>query len=96
MACGLPIVCYDRGGHVDFLSTPTTGNLVKLNDADAFTRGVLDLYQSPERRMIIRQHNLAAVETYFIDRCARRYESIFQQAILARAGAFAPAARQKN
>jgi glycosyltransferase involved in cell wall biosynthesis len=94
MACGLPIVCYDRGGHVDFLSTPTTGNLVKLNDADAFTRGVLDLYHSPERRMIIRQHNLAAVETYFIDRCARRYESIFQQAILARAGALAPV-RQK-
>jgi glycosyltransferase involved in cell wall biosynthesis len=94
MACGLPIVSYDRGGHVDFLSTPTTGNLVKLNDVDAFTRGVLDLYHSPERRMVIRQHNLAAVETYFIDRCARRYESIFQQAILARAGAFVPA-RQK-
>jgi len=96
MACGLPIVSYDRGGHVDFLSTPTTGNLVRLNDVDAFTKGVLDLYRSPERRMAIREHNLAAVETYFIDRCARRYESIFQQAILARAGAFAPAARQKG
>jgi len=91
MAFGLPVVCYDRGGQVDFLSTPTTGAVIKLNDLEAFTRGVLDLYASPERRAAIRQHNLAAVETYFIDRCARSYEAIFERAILARAGALAPA-----
>jgi glycosyltransferase involved in cell wall biosynthesis len=94
MAFGLPVVCYNRGGQVDFLSTPLTGNVIKLNDIDAFTQGVLDLHRSPERRAIIRRHNLAAVEAYFIDRCALRYESIFEQALLARAGALAPA-RQK-
>lgn len=94
MAYGLPIVCYDRGGQVDFLSTPATGAVIKLNDIEAFTRGVLDLYASPERRAEIRRHNLAAVETYFIDRCARRYETIFENAIMARAGALEPA-RQK-
>ena len=94
MAYGLPVVCYDCGGQVDLLSTPTTGNVVELNNIDAFTQAVLDLYRSPQRRASIRQHNLAAVETYFIDRCARRYESIFEQAIMARAGGFAPA-RQK-
>jgi glycosyltransferase involved in cell wall biosynthesis len=94
MACGLPVVCYDRGGQVDFLSTPNTGSVIRLNDAAAFTRAVLDLYAAPERRTEIRRHNLAAVETYFIDRCARRYEAIFERAILARAGALEPA-RQK-
>jgi glycosyltransferase involved in cell wall biosynthesis len=94
MAYGLPIVCYDRGGQVDFLSTPATGAVIKLNDTDEFTRGVLDLYASPERRAEVRRHNLAAVETYFIDRCARRYETIFENAIMARAGALEPA-RQK-
>jgi glycosyltransferase involved in cell wall biosynthesis len=94
MAYGLPIVCYDRGGQVDFLSTPATGAVIKLNDTEAFTRGVLDLYASPERRAEVRRHNLAAVETYFIDRCARRYETIFENAIMARAGALEPA-RQK-
>jgi glycosyltransferase involved in cell wall biosynthesis len=94
MAYGLPVVCYDRGGQVDFLSTPTTGAVVKLNDIESFTKAVLDLYSSPERRADIHKHNLAAVETYFIDRCARRYEAIFEQAILARASALEPA-RQK-
>jgi glycosyltransferase involved in cell wall biosynthesis len=87
MAYGLPIVCYDRGGQVDFLSTPATGALVKLNDTEHFTRAVMDLYGSPERRGQIRRHNLAAVESFFIERCARRYEAIFEEAILARAGA---------
>ena len=94
MAFGLPIVCYDRGGQVDFLSTPATGAVVPLNDIDTFTRAVLDLYASPDRRGEIRRNNLAAVETYFSDRCARRYEAIFERAILARAGALEPA-RQK-
>jgi glycosyltransferase involved in cell wall biosynthesis len=94
MAFGLPVVCYDRGGQVDFLSTPATGNVIALNDVDAFTDAVLDLYYAPERRAAIRRHNLAAVETYYIDRCARRYESIFERAIMARAGALEPA-RQK-
>jgi glycosyltransferase involved in cell wall biosynthesis len=87
MAYGLPIVCYDRGGQVDFLSTPTTGALVKLNDIERFTRAVLDLHASPERRGQIRRHNLATVESFFIERCARRYEAIFEEAILARSGA---------
>jgi glycosyltransferase involved in cell wall biosynthesis len=94
MAYGLPVVCYDRGGQVDFLATPATGAVITLNDTQGFTKAVLDLYASPERRVEIRKHNLAAVETYFIDRCARRYEAIFERAIMARAGALEPA-RQK-
>ena len=94
MAYGLPIVCYDRGGQVDFLSTPATGAVVPLNDVGAFTKGVLDLYDSPDRRAQVRKHNLATVETFFIERCGRRYEAIFENAIMARAGAMEPA-RQK-
>jgi glycosyltransferase involved in cell wall biosynthesis len=94
MAYGLPVVCYDRGGQIDFLSTPTTGAVIRLNDIAAFTRAVVDLHAAPERRAEIRRHNLAAVETYFIDRCARRYETIFERAILARASALEPV-RQK-
>lgn len=94
MAFGLPIVCYDCGGQTDFLSTPATGHVVPVNDVEAFTKAVLELYRSPERRTAIRRHNLSAVEAYYIDRCARRYESIFERAVLARASALEPA-RQK-
>jgi len=81
MALGLPIVCYNRGGQTDFLSTPATGHVVPLNDLPAFIAAVLDLQASPARREAIRQHNLTQVESFFIDRCAQQYESIFEQTI---------------
>jgi glycosyltransferase involved in cell wall biosynthesis len=94
MSMGLPVICYDRGGQTDFLSTPVTGAVVKLNDIDAFTAAVRSLHSAPQRREEIRRHNLAIVESYFIDRCARRYEAVFERAILARSPRLA-AARQK-
>ena len=91
MAFGLPIVCYDRGGQTDFLSTPTTGRVVRLNDIQAFTSAILELYRSRDERERISRHNIAAVETFFIDRCARRYEAVFEQAILTRSASLAAA-----
>ena len=93
MAFGLPVVCYDRGGQVDFLSTPTTGTVIKLNDIDAFTQAVLDLHRSPERRAAIRQHNLAAVENLLHRslRAALRSRSSSRRSSLARASSRPPA-----
>jgi len=84
MAFGLPIVCYDRGGQTDFLSTPDTGHVVALNDIKSFNAAARALQESPERREAIRQHNLAKVEQFFIDRCAAAYEQIFERVIAAR------------
>ena len=77
MAFALPVVCYNRGGQTDFLATPATGHVVALNDLDAFTRALIDLHDHPEQRRAIGQHNQSAVEEYFIDRCAERYEATF-------------------
>jgi len=81
MAYGLPVVCYNRGGQTDFLTTPDTGAVVALNDLKAFNSAVRDLQESPQRRSDIRRHNLAKVENYFIDRCAERYEHLFEQTL---------------
>jgi len=89
MAFGLPIVCYDRGGQTDFLTTPATGHVVPLNDLQAFNDAVRKLRAAPERRSAIRRHNLALVENYFIDRCAERYERLFEQAVMSRQQAVA-------
>jgi len=79
MAFGLPVICYDHGGQTDFLATGRTGHLIKLNDLDAFTRAICDLHDGREARLNIGRSNLLAVEDYFIDRCAARYETVFDE-----------------
>jgi glycosyltransferase involved in cell wall biosynthesis len=85
MSFGLPVVCYNRGGQTDFLSTPDTGDVIQLNDQNAFNDAVRALRDSPERRAAVGRHNLAKVENYFIERCAERYEQLFEAVIAASA-----------
>ncbi len=80
MAFGLPVICYDRGGQTDFLRTPDTGYVVKLNDLEAFTRALTELHDQAEQRRAVGNFNLRHVEEYFIDRCAQRYEQVFAAA----------------
>ncbi|MGH8137909.1 MAG: glycosyltransferase family 4 protein [Steroidobacteraceae bacterium] len=80
MAFGLPVVCYDRGGQVDFLKSPDTGHVVKLNDLQAFTRALADLHDHEAQRQEVGRQNLQQVESFFIDRCAERYEAVFEAA----------------
>jgi glycosyltransferase involved in cell wall biosynthesis len=90
MSFGLPVVCYDRGGQIDFLSTPDTGHVIQLNDLQAFNGAVRALRDSPERCAAVGRHNLAKVEDFFIERCAARYEELFQAALSERVGSAAP------
>ena len=84
MSFGLPVICYNKGGQTDFLSTPATGFVIQLNDQKAFNAAVTALRDAPERCKAIGRHNLEAVEDFFIERCAERYERVFEAAIAAR------------
>jgi glycosyltransferase involved in cell wall biosynthesis len=84
---GLPVLCYDRGGQTDFLTTGETGHVVKLNDRDAFIRALLQLHADRDARERYGRHNRKLVENYFIDTCAARYEQVFAAAIDRHAGA---------
>lgn len=77
MACGLPIVCYDRGGQTDFLETRQTGYVVPLNDASGFEISCNQLIRNPTFRQEIAEHNRQRVAGYYIENCAKRYEEIF-------------------
>lgn len=81
MAFGLPVLCYDRGGQTDFLTTGETGHVVKLNDREAFARALGQLHVDRAARERYGRHNRQLVENYFIDTCAERYERIFAAAI---------------
>lgn len=87
MAFGLPVLCYDRGGQTDFLTSRETGHVVKLNERDAFVRALIELHADREARERYGRHNRQLVENYFIDTCAERYEQVFAAAIDRHAGA---------
>jgi glycosyltransferase involved in cell wall biosynthesis len=80
MAYGLPIISYDHGGQTDFLVDGKTGYLVALNDFDRLTRSIVDLHDRPLARAAMGDYNRKLVENYFIENCARQYETVFQQA----------------
>lgn len=85
MACGLPVVCYDRGGQTDFLKEGETGYLVRLGDKERFKERITDLARSDSMRKSIAAHNREYAKEFYIDRCADRYIAIFD-AVSSRSG----------
>jgi glycosyltransferase involved in cell wall biosynthesis len=81
MACGLPVICYDHGGQTDFLKDGLNGRLVPRNDVRGFTEACREMATAPDRRRAIGTRNLEEVREYFIDRCATRYEEVFDGVI---------------
>jgi glycosyltransferase involved in cell wall biosynthesis len=81
MASGLPVVCYDHGGQTDFLQDGKTGYVLPLNDELALLERCRQLARATDTRKEMGKANLGRVEEYFIDRCATRYEDVFQDLI---------------
>ena len=81
MAFGLPVICYNRGGQIDFLESGRSGYVVDLNDHAAYTARVRELANSREARENMGRDNLQRVQEYFIDRCADQYERLFEDVI---------------
>jgi glycosyltransferase involved in cell wall biosynthesis len=84
MECGLPVVCYDRGGQTDFLKNGVTGYLVRLGDKQEFKEKVRYLLASPDNRYGIGKHNREYVREFHIGRCADRYLGIFEAVVSSR------------
>jgi glycosyltransferase involved in cell wall biosynthesis len=83
MAANLPIVCYDFGGHTDYLQDHVNGFLVPLNNQALFEDRVRLLIKNSDMRKSLSENNLRLVEDFFIDTCAAKYEGVFNQ-VLAR------------
>jgi glycosyltransferase involved in cell wall biosynthesis len=86
MTYGLPVVCYDNGGQIDFLSNGRNGFIIPLNDLDAILEKCSLLISETATRERIEQANVKDVRKYFINECAMKYESLFEEIIRARNG----------
>lgn len=79
MAAGLPLLCYNHGGQTDFLEHGKTGALLNLNDEDSFLKELNTLLTDEAKAKQVGDYNKQKVEQYFIENCARQYESLFEQ-----------------
>jgi glycosyltransferase involved in cell wall biosynthesis len=81
MASGLPIVCGERGGQADFLRDGESGYLVPLDRLSAFVERCRRLVGDASARAAMGRANLARASGFYIDRCAKRYEELFEAVV---------------
>ena len=87
MACGLPIVCYDKGGQVDFLTNGETGYVVGLGNSLGYQEKLTHLVEEASIRQSMGKHNRAYVaEQYFISTCADKYAAIYDRLMALKRG----------
>lgn len=77
MDYGIPVVCYDRGGQVDFLQNNKTGHLIKLYDKKSFTEKVIDLLGNEGNRHQMEIFNKEYIQNYYIDNIAKQYLELY-------------------
>jgi glycosyltransferase involved in cell wall biosynthesis len=77
--CGLPVIAYDCGGQTDFVEDGTCGALVTLGNREEFVRAVRFFVDHPDARRRCGAHNKEIVQDYYIERCARSYERLFEE-----------------
>ncbi len=81
MHCGLPVVCYDRGGQGDFLEDGKTGALVPLGSRGDFARAVRRFKDGSELARSCSAFNRERVREFYIDRYSERHERLFEEVI---------------
>lgn len=78
---GVPVVSFDRGGHVDYLVDGETGGVAPLGDIDAFADRVNRLKNDDAYRARCAAHVKEKAKLYHIAVCAGRYEALFQRLV---------------
>jgi len=91
MECGLPVVCYDRGGQTDFLKDGVTGSVVRYGDAPAFESAILRHLGDLRQRRSVSEHNRKYVKRFYVAECAAAYLKLMRQAMHAAGASFAAA-----
>jgi len=78
---GVPVVTFDRGGHVDFLVDGETGGVAPWGDLDGFVDRVNRLKNDDALRAKCAMHVKEKAKLYHVSVCAGRYETLFEQQI---------------
>lgn len=77
MDYGIPVICYNRGGQVDFLQNNKTGYLIKLYDKKTFTSSVVGLLEDRDKMDQMKAFNKEYIKKYYIDNIAEQYLDLY-------------------
>lgn len=83
MACGTPVVAYNRGAVAEIVKEGVTGFICPAGDIDAMIKAVKKIYKIPEEeyrtmRWACRKH---VEENFTIEKMVEGYEKIYQKVI---------------
>ncbi len=79
MKCGLPVICYNEGGQVEFLRDGVTGFVVELGDTERYLSSLGRLLENNELRSEMAKHNTRYIADFYVDTFAARYLDMFQE-----------------
>ena len=82
MASGLPVVSSNINGILDYMIEGKTGYLCDPDDADAFSRAILDLYHNPDKRREIGAFNIGQAKNFDQTHSAAALEEGYRQLLV--------------
>ena len=77
MYCGLPIVCTNHGGQVDFLEDGENALLIDVGDVDACAEAIVRFYEDRELYADCSVNNRNKVKRFYAENVAKEYITLF-------------------
>jgi len=79
MFIGLPIVCTNHGGQVDFLKDKQNALLINVGDVDACKKSMIKIYKDHELYTLMSKNNRKKVKDFYAGKVASEYLKIFNE-----------------
>ncbi len=77
MFCGLPVICTNEGGQIDFLKNRENALLINVGDIEACADAILLLHKDKKLHKRLSSNNRIKVKEFFAGKIADRYIKIF-------------------
>ncbi|HOP64688.1 MAG TPA: glycosyltransferase family 4 protein [Spirochaetota bacterium] len=81
MHIGIPIVCTNHGGQVDFLSNRENAILINVGDEEMCSRGILELMKDEKLYKKIVANNRKKIREFYAENVASKYIDIFNEIV---------------
>jgi L-malate glycosyltransferase len=81
MFCGLPIICSNEGGQIDFLKNNENAVIINVGDIEACANAILLLYKDKKLYKKLSGNNKIKVKEFYAGKIAEGYIKIFKDIV---------------